>query len=281
MDQVKSKLFLITPMLLFSLFSCNRNEEYVPEPYRFNTDTWDVIRKLSDKGGLDLLKATYHPSNNTFIIKDLNNENEIKEKTKSIYLQGYGEIKMRVIGENHDIDTNGRVCPLTFEAQAILPKFAYSSLERSNNAWVGSNVRDYLQNVLPCLIQDKSKTAARNVLKRTYEGNGEGKNIITTQEKFFILSCSEIDPSGTSHGFTYLDEGETYEYYKDADPQVVRKKPRITESPDSHGTYWLRSPIYSSILNAATIEYEDNNNIVLWNDVACCDNYGLVVAFAI
>lgn len=69
---------------------------------------------------------TYKPIGGTFIIQDLDDENETLAKTKRINLEGIGNYKVRVIAENHDVCENGKTAALTFEFTKVVNNIPFA-----------------------------------------------------------------------------------------------------------------------------------------------------------
>lgn len=263
---MKKILFLLA---IFPLMSCQNNSPYVPPAYAFNTDSWDVINEVA-KGGLNNLIDTYHPKNDSFIISDLADENEVKEKTRTVHIDGLGRYDVRVIGEEHDKINKGKTAPLTFEFVGMIHSIPYSLDASHNNQWVGSHLRDFLNNNLIKLFTPELQSAIKVVNKETINKN-TGK-IETSTERVFPISYTEIGgASDESHAL----EGKLYKFYETHQGEEVRIKDDKTEHKGER-RYWLRSPCVDSMVNCYYVNEHGNFSL---DDV--CIQLGVSPVFVI
>lgn len=259
--------------IVTATFSLNACSKEVAPPKSFAFDSWDTIAKVAE-GGLDNLISTYKPIGNTFIIQDFDDENETLAKTRRIYLEGQGNFKVRVIGENHDTCENGKSATLTFEFTKIISDVPFSPPDKISNNWENSELRKYLNDKLYQSFPQDLKSSIKAVKKDTCKGNSSS-DVQTTVDKVFPLSVSEINAMGK----TNLKEGEAYKIYKDH-PYTPGSDddPRVKDDK----SYWLRSPMPQNSINAYVIRVGKDEGFfsqVCFDD--CTEGIGVIPCFCI
>ena len=255
---------------VFAITSCGKAPA---EPKSFAFDSWDTIAKVAE-GGLDNLLETYKPIGGTFIIQDLDDENETLAKTKRINLEGIGNYKVRVIAENHDVCENGKTAALTFEFTKVINNVPFAKNNIISNEWESSELRNYLNNKLFEMFPTDLKSAIKTVRKDTCVG-GASSEVKTFSEKVFPLSVSEIDVSNINP----VVEGKPYKLYVDHP-----YKPGSDDDPRNKDdkNYWLRSPMSQNALNAYVIRVGKDEGFfsqVVFDD--CSESIGVAPAFCI
>lgn len=180
----------------------------VNEPKSFAFDSWTTVSKVAE-GGLDKLKDVYKPLGDTFIIKNLDDNNEVLAKTRSVFIEGVGNFKVRVIGENHDIYENGKKAPLTFEFVEYIQAVPYTIEGNYSNNWETSELRNFLNNKFVNYLPKDLADSIKQVKKDTCKGGCE--EIVNSTEKIFPLSATEIN----AEKYFNVKEGCLYQFYID------------------------------------------------------------------
>lgn len=264
---------IILLLSIFPLISCNKQAgPYIPPPYSFSEDSWDVINKVA-KGGLKNLIDTYHPSGDTFIITaEDDTEEEKAAKTRKVHIDGIGMFDVRVIGEEHDVTSKGKTA-LTFEIISLLHSVPYNLDASSTNVWSTSHLRKFLNNRLIQLFTPELQGAIKSVQKETLDKQS-GK-VKALEEKVFPLSYTEI---GGAEDEYHAVEGKKYKYYgihstvddRMKDPEIVG------EDRSNAQRYWLRSPTVDSNINCYYVNEHGNFSL---DDI--CIQLNVAPAFAI
>lgn len=251
----------------FAITSCSQPQIKTGE---FAFDSWQTISKVAKKG-LQALKDAYHPIGGTFIIQDLDNDVEKESKTRQLFIEGVGNFEVRVIGENHDIDANGKPIALTFEFKSLVNAVKYSPSDVKSNCYETSQLRNFLNNKF---LQWAGSDFANSIIpakKTTCIGNGSSQTKQTV-DKVFPLSVSEIGllkfPSQP------LDEGQIYQFY-----DMYKDKQEQHDVYDRHQTnYWLRSPMANTYYNAWIVR-DSQPSTLDFDDIS--DVFGVSPAFCI
>lgn len=270
-------LYIITPVtisltLLILIFSssCQQKAE---QPESFAFDSWATLNEVASKG-FDNLIEVYKPVGGSFIIQDLKDDSEVIMKTRHVLIEGVGNFKVRVIGENHDVSSDKKTCPLTFEFDNVVPAVSFTPFGQVSNVWESSEIRNFMNNKLFDMLPENLKPYIKTVSKETCVGGGSSE-VKAFDEKLFSASASEIGIAGKNN----LNEGETYEFYKKYPWDVHSKKdPRIK----GKNNYWLRSPLKENSINAWFVQYDDDNEMyskLYFDDVA--HTFGAVPCFCI
>ena len=217
---------------------------------------------------------TYKPIGGTFIIQDLDDENETLAKTKRINLEGIGNYKVRVIAENHDVYENGKTAALTFEFTKVISNVPFAKNNVISNEWETSELRNYLNNKLFEMFPTDLKSSIKTVRKDTCVGGGSDE-VKTFSEKVFPLSVTEMNITGINP----IVEGKPYKLYAthpynpgdDDDPRNKDDK-----------SYWLRSPMSQNALNAYVIRVGKDEGFfsqLVFDD--CSESIAVAPAFCI
>jgi hypothetical protein len=149
--------------------------------------------------------------------------------------------RFQIIGFNHDETPDGAICPVTFDMAYCLPnRYHMNDRDTNQGSWEETRLRSDLNNEngqIYKIIPDEMIQYAEPVLKLTANTYNGENNIITTVDKFFVLSEKEL----YGRCFNSLPgEGKWYEYYRQED--IPWKKRRN----DCDEYVWLRSPYASS-----------------------------------
>ncbi|MCQ2794998.1 MAG: DUF6273 domain-containing protein [Bacilli bacterium] len=247
------KIFICSPILALGLmFSCKTNPTVEPDSFAF--DSWATLRNVANQG-LDHLKEIYKPIGNTFIIQDLSNIIEVEAKSRQIYIEGVGKFTVRVIGENHDTDSSGKVIPLTFEMTSVLKEVPYSPSTIQSNKWETSELRRFLNVILTNWVGSDLAGNIVPAMKTTRVGDGDN-SFKDNPESFFPLSPIEC-------GIDYKEtaDGKLYEFYKKHKDETTGSG--TTDDPThniwekGNTSYWLRAPLKDTTLNSCIVRDHD------------------------
>lgn len=140
------------------------------------------------------------------------------------------EVKLIVIGENHDITTTGKPTKFTLGVFGMEMWFTMNSTNTNETSWEDCLMRTrYLPRIFT-LLPESLQVAITPVKKNTSKGGGSSK-IKYTEDELFLFS--EVELSGKP-SYSCDGEGEQYEFFKNC-----------SEKPFPVWT-WLRSPYRSS-----------------------------------
>lgn len=136
------------------------------------------------------------------------------------------EVKLIVIGENHDITTTGKPTKFTLGVFGMEMWFTMNSTNTNETSWEDCLMRTrYLPRIFT-LLPESLQVAITPVKKNTSKGGGSSK-IKYTEDELFLFS--EVELSGKP-SYSCDGEGEQYEFFKNC-----------SEKPFPVWT-WLRSP---------------------------------------
>jgi len=269
------------------------NDEAVTQDYKINKD---VVIKASYSASpnfntIDWKTLCDDTSNLTFeqFKTKYGKETFIGEERMVWYECNYGgtskpirEIKVRVIGENHDTLSSDpeKKAMFTFEFEEIVKRNIKYCSENSNE-YINSNLRTELSSAKENLIKHNDGLTVKKVKKTTLKGGNkldDHTSYVETDEELFALSGAEIgttiideDPmikqmnqdtvkfKQTGTVLIDIEEGKCYEYYLSAAafPELRKKTwyKEIVEEGDPHNiihSYTLRSPHAYSYNNETT-----------------------------
>ena len=229
--------------------------------------------------------------------KDISNDSSINSNTEEVtktvggktYTIAVGDIKRITIGEEtyqaeilgfkHDDLANatneGYTAGLTkagisFQLKELMTTTKnMNSIDTNKDGWAATNVMySYLNTTVYGDLETATKNAIVTVGKK-YMAKYDAKTVTadtvkTSNDKLWLLSCSEIWSDGvsytdensnskTGYGYAYLQELEQYKYYKNAtnnksysysNTKLVKKNLTGTAN-----YWWLRSPDYDDYSN--------------------------------
>ena len=242
------------------------------DEYSFASDSWSTIIDNA-KGGLDNLHAVYKKDcdNNksypgTLIGLEKNVDLTVDDDTVITH-------KVRVIGENQDVDKEGNKVALTFEFVNVLStktKDAKPIIWGQSNIWSSSNIRSYMSTIR-LMLPDELKSGIKKVSKDVYDYPSSSLGV--DELYLFPLTVKEM-------GYSPVYAKETfgpYKYYKDCSSQVHSK--RIKKDVNGNAaSYWTRS-VYSNSKISDYTWYSDANSVL----THCPSNrsFGIAPAFCI
>lgn len=249
----KFSIYIISVVTCAALFACaivfSACSQKAEEPISFAFDSWETLSKVAE-GGIDHLKDVYKPTGGTFVIQDLDDDNEVLAKTRQIYIEGVGKYLVRVIGEAHDVCNNNKTSALTFEFCDLIGEVPYTLVGSYSNDWEKSELRNYLNQKFFDSLPSDLRGVIKTVKKDTALGGT--KDVKTYDEKIFPLSTTEINVAKSYN----QKEGEPYKFYVDHAYMPNNKKdPRHRDKK----TYWLRSPMSENTICDFVIRYDDDD----------------------
>lgn len=172
----------------------------------------------------------------------------------------------RIIGFDHDNLTGGGKAGITFDITEMILYTDESrvkmELTATNvNGWSGCHMR---QTVLPYywnLLPSELKNIIKSVDKLTSAGN-KSSTLVTTSDKLFLLSLSEMFSNSSSMG-----EGSLYDLYGANVSNDARQK----KIPGGYySSWWARSPYRS---NTSQFYYINQNGTSSYADANSYNSY--------
>ena len=160
------------------------------------------------------------------------------------------EVRLIVIGENHDITTTGKPTKFTLGVFGMEMWFTMNSTNTNETSWEDCLMRTrYLPRIFT-LLPESLQVAITPVKKNTSKGGGSSK-IEYTEDELFLFSEAELSGKPS---YSYDGEGEQYEFFKNC-----------SEKPFPVWT-WLRSPSRSSSSCFCCV---DGGDRFLYNYASC------------
>ncbi len=196
------------------------NEECGPKkPKTFAKDDWDTIANA---------------------IRNNNTGNYNIGDEKDITLKGFGTFKVRIANKGSSGECNKSVfsktaCGFVVEFEDVIQNHSMNKIATSKGGWEKTDMRDYLNTT----IYNSLSTELKNVIIDTQVVSGqnyEDSNIITTIDKIYLLSTSEVWASGDNE--IKYDSAANYtrqlDYYNDV-------KTDKFENASKNASWWLRT----------------------------------------
>lgn len=185
---------------------------------------------------------------------------------KSMTING-ADYQIDIIGKNHDDYSDGSgKAPLTFQMHDC-----YADTEQMNSSntnvggWGSCDMRLTHLPAILALMPTAVQSGIREVNKLTSEGN-RGTNIITKQDKLFLLSEIEIFGSVKQ---SKSGEGTQYDYYKAGNSKIKKYNGRAS-------SWRERSPMGSNSLYFCIVGSDGNASYTTANAKT---NMGVAFAF--
>jgi len=266
-----------------------------------------------DKVTIEPAEITHEPTLLTYSWEELekiaeiisNNDDTIKSDTatevkikigETEYVVGVGDTTVvtydgvaktvRIMGFNHDTltsetaygkDKKNTYAGISFEFLDNIKTTRIDPSGNNTNGWEATELRNILNG-----DTELNKLGNKDQIKQVYKTYLLGNKSTTTkisQDKLWLLSCSEIWNNGYAsgkYGFALGKEGEQYKYYKDINPRYDTDNPLLRKNSDS---WWLRSPVYNTSVSYC---FAANNYYgVSANGTASYNDYSIVPCFAI
>ena len=163
--------------------------------------------------------------------------------------------QVRILGFNHDALTNqdaygegetNTYAGISFEYAECVTTARMNASNTNANGWGACELRGTLNNTTINSLENKEyiKEVNKQYIK-TYNNVG---SVTTSQDKLWLLSCSEIWNNGYTsgaYGYAITKEGEQYKYYKNINANYKVANTNLVKRNKSSATnWWLRSPNY-------------------------------------
>lgn len=159
-----------------------------------------------------------------------------------------GALKVvRIMGFNHDTLTDSSAygntntyAGISFEfMDSILYTYMKPGETTTSGGWAVCTSRATLNNTTINTLNNKDYI--KQVQKSYIETYNNANSVKISNDKLWLLSCSEIWNSGWQNGYgmAITKEGEQYKYYKDVNANWSTSNPDIVKNSDY---WWLRSP---------------------------------------
>ena len=126
----------------------------------------------------------------------------------------------------------------------------------------------------------ENKQYVKEISKQYIATMNNANSVTTSQDKLWLLSCSEIWNSGynggNTRGYAITKEGEQYKYYKNINANYNNNNSKLIKKATGIDAWWIRSPFYN---NSNTVCYVNNTGRSAYGlgDVT----YGITPGFAI
>ena len=126
----------------------------------------------------------------------------------------------------------------------------------------------------------ENKQYVKEISKQYIATMNNANSVTTSQDKLWLLSCSEIWNSGynggNTRGYAITKEGEQYKYYKNINANYNNNNSKLIKKATGIDAWWIRSPFYN---NRNTVCYVNNTGRSAYGlgDVT----YGITPGFAI
>ena len=211
--------------------------------------TWEelsqIAKVISDNYGTEVGQV----NNNT---AEVNVSINGKADTLGIgdYTTVNGE-RVRILGFNHDELADQTIYGGTNAYAGISFEYAkfFTTTARMNasntsaNGWGACELRSTLNNITINSLENKEyiKQVNKQYIK-TYNNAG---SVTTSNDKLWLLSCSEIWNNGYqsgAYGYAVTKEGEQYKYYRVINANATSKASALIKNPQLG--WWLRSTSY-------------------------------------
>ena len=165
--------------------------------------------------------------------------------------------QVRILGFNHDALTNqdaygegetNTYAGISFEYAECMTTARMNASNTNANGWGACELRGTLNNTTINSLENKEyiKEVNKQYIK-TYNNVG---SVTTSQDKLWLLSCSEIWNNGYTsgaYGYAITKEGEQYKYYKNIKANYkVANTNLVKRNNSSANFWWLRSPYYGN-----------------------------------
>lgn len=153
---------------------------------------------------------------------------------KTVTLKNGEEIKVRIIGFNHDGMKDGSLAGITFETVDLMREEAALNDSYTNKGgWEKTALRNGLNAVTIDLLPDELKAVIKPVVKITSKGGGKHE-IGTTVDRLFLLSEQEVFGRKI---YSDGEEGRWYDWYRQENVSYAKFMPN-----GEMNWRWLRSP---------------------------------------
>ena len=165
--------------------------------------------------------------------------------------------QVRILGFNHDElgDQNvyggtNTYAGISFEYTdpVISNAKAINSTSTNLGGWGACELRGTLNSTIYDSLENKAYI--KEVNKQYIEIYNNADSVTISQDKVWLLSCSEIwnnGRDGQPYGYAIASEGEQYKFYKNIDPDSSDHNSMIVKKKGAYEQSWsIRSPYYDS-----------------------------------
>lgn len=157
------------------------------------------------------------------------------------------EIRLIVIGVNHDKMECGAMADYTFRVLFVDMRYKMNDTNTNKTSWIGCKMRNtYLPRIMKLLPKCLQESIVP-VKKLTSAGDCN-KKIVETTDKLFCFS--EIEIYG-KNALSYSGEGKQYPYFTEEDHRNIPNYPWL-RSPDCNG-----SNDFCYVANGGSVNYTD------------------------
>ena len=171
---------------------------------------------------------------------------------KIMTIGGY-DYNIDIIGKNHDVYSTGGTAPLTLQTHECYPtKYSMNSSNTSSGGWTSCRMRD---SSLPSLLT-KMPSAVQSAIKEVSKTTGAGNNstnIVTTNDKLFLLSQIEIFGQNWDSA---SGEGTQYAYYAAGNSKIKRI---VNNTTGVNEFWWTRSPTIGYTTSFNRVQKDGNS----------------------
>ena len=193
--------------------------------------------------------------------------------------------QVRILGFNHDELTNtdgygegetNIYAGISFEFLDCLSKTPMNASNTNEGGWGACELRGTLNSTTFDSLENKQYI--KEVNKQYIETYRQAGSVTTSNDKLWLLSCSEIwndGLNGQPYGQAVAKEGEQYKYFESINISVKTTNYNIAKKFNgSNVAWWLRSPYYDNYYsNCATSGTITHNGASI--------NYAIAPGFAI
>lgn len=207
--------------------------------------TWEEIAEIAE-----------NVSNN---IKVTNNTQEFtltyKKNRCTIGVGDYTTLngkKVRILGFNHDKLTsndaygtgkNNTYAGISFEFVDFITNEAINSTDINSGGWGECKLRGTLNSTI--IDELENKKYIKEVRKDYIETYNDPASVTISNDKLWLLSCSEVWDNGYEDGYGYASakEGRQYKYYNTINAMYNSNNAKLIKNSYD---WYLRSPHYNS-----------------------------------
>lgn len=226
--------------------------------------TWTELKKAANVIAID---TTNIGNSTTAVTVTVGNKTETLRvgNYKTVKYDGVDK-KVRIIGFNSDIKTNGNKAGITFDFVTALGDAKMNETNTNVGGWGASKMKT---NTMPTMLaklklEDGTtglETIVETVRKEYNPGNEATTNAATpSEDKLWLLSASEIfskNSNSDRYAIAATKEGNQYKYYElvtngigydSENEKMIKYGDYVTETNTSSSSYWwwLRSPYCES-----------------------------------
>lgn len=144
---------------------------------------------------------------------------------KNDVLKDGSPVQFRIIGFDHDKMRSGDICPFTWEMVDCMPeRYSWNREDTNRGSWEATVLRREMNDPggrIYQLMPDEIIAIAEPVLKITADTYDGGRELITTEDRFWIKSEKELFGRNI---YSAPGEGHWYEFYRQEDVPWGKKR---------------------------------------------------------